>query len=54
MLFWGIFYMIGWLIGSFIFLILGLLETWDIVLYIILPVVIIAGRIMMAVKKVMA
>jgi len=49
---WGFFYTIGWLIGSFIFLRLGMLSgTWDIILYIVLPVAALTARFFFAVKK---
>jgi len=51
MLSWGVFYTVGWLIGSFIFLEFGMLETWDIFLYIILPIAVIAVRLILAIKR---
>jgi hypothetical protein len=51
MLSWGVFYTIGWLIGSFIFLEFGMLETWDIVIYIILPIAVLAVRLILEIKR---
>jgi len=48
---WGVFYTIGWLIGSFIFLEFGMLETWDIFLYIALPAAVILVRLLIAIKR---
>ncbi len=56
MLSWGVFYTVGWLIGSTIFFEIGLFGTgtWDFVLYIVLPVLVLAFRIVMTVKKAIA
>jgi hypothetical protein len=51
MLSWGVFYTVGWLIGSFIFLEFGMLQTWDILLYIILPIAVIIVRLIIAIKR---
>ena len=51
MLSWGIFYMVGWLIGSAVFFELGLFGTWDIVLYIVLPLVVLVARITLTIKR---
>jgi len=51
MLSWGVFYTIGWLIGSVIFFEIGLLGTWDIILYIVLPVAVLIVRLFIAVKR---
>jgi hypothetical protein len=48
---WGVFYTIGWLIGSFIFFKIGLFETWDIVLYILLPITVLVVRVALAFKR---
>jgi hypothetical protein len=48
---WGIFYVIGWLAGSFIFNSLGLLEPTDIIFNIVVPIVILALRILFWFKK---
>lgn len=51
MLSWGIFYTIGWLIGSFIFFEFGLLGTGDFILYIVLPIIVIIARFTLALRK---
>lgn len=48
---WGLFYTVGWLIGSFIFFEAGLFGTWDFILYIVLPLAVIVIRALMAVKR---
>jgi hypothetical protein len=48
---WGVFYTIGWLIGSFIFFEIGLFETWDIILYLILPIAALIIRVTLALKR---
>jgi hypothetical protein len=48
---WGIFYTVGWLIGSFIFLQFGVLETTDIIIYIFVPCAIILIRSIIAIKR---
>jgi len=48
---WGIFYTVGWLIGSFIFLEFGMLGTWNMILYIVLPVAVILVRLIIVVKR---
>ena len=35
---WGVFYTVGWLIGSFLFFKIGLFNTWQIILYLALPI----------------
>ena len=51
MWYWGLFYTIGWLIGSFIFFEIGLFETWDIILYIILPIAALIIRVTLTFKR---
>ncbi len=51
MLSWGIFYTLGWLIGTYIFYQLGLLGTWDFILYFVLPIVILIFRVAITLKK---
>jgi hypothetical protein len=48
---WGLFYTVGWLIGSFIFYKAGLFGTWDFILYILLPLAVIVVRATVAVKR---
>jgi|WetSurMetagenome_2_1015567.scaffolds.fasta_scaffold587685_2 hypothetical protein len=48
---WGLFYTVGWLIGSFVFFKTGLFGTWDFILYIVLPLAVIVIRAIMAVKR---
>jgi hypothetical protein len=48
---WGVFYTVGWLIGSFIFFKIGLLGTWDIILYIILPIAAVIIRLTLSLKR---
>jgi hypothetical protein len=48
---WGLFYTVGWLIGSFIFFKTGLFSTWDFILYIVLPLAVIVIRATLAVKR---
>ncbi len=51
MLSWGLFYTVGWLIGSLIFFEAGMLGSWDFILYIILPLIVIVARITIMLKK---
>jgi hypothetical protein len=48
---WGIFYTIGWLAGSLIFKEMGLLDTTDFVLNIIVPIAILALRLILWTRK---
>jgi hypothetical protein len=47
---WGVFYTVGWLIGSFVFFQIGLFNTWQVIVYLILPVVALFFRIITSVK----
>jgi len=51
MLSWGVFYTIGWLIGSVVFFEVGLLGTWDIILYIVLPVAVLIVRLVIGIRR---
>jgi hypothetical protein len=51
MLSWGLFYTIGWLIGSFLFFKAGMLQIWEFLLYFVLPAAVLAGRIALIMKK---
>ena len=51
---WGVFYTVGWLIGSFVFFQIGLFSTWQIILYLVLPVVALVLRVVSAVKRSLA
>jgi hypothetical protein len=51
MLSWGMFYTVGWLIGSWVFFEIGLFEPWDFVLYIVVPIVVIVARVTLVIKK---
>lgn len=48
---WGIFYTIGWLAGSLIFKEMGLLDTTDFILNIIVPIAILALRLILWTRK---
>lgn len=48
---WGLFYTIGWLIGSIIFFEIGLFGTWNFILYIVLPVAVIVARATITIKR---
>jgi len=47
---WGIFYTLGWLVGSFIFKEVGLLETVDFIFNIIAPICILFARLIIWVR----
>ncbi len=51
MLSWGIFYTLGWLIGSVIFFQIGLVQSWEIIVYLILPGVVLIARVILMLKK---
>jgi hypothetical protein len=51
MLSWGIFYTLGWLIGSFIFFQFGWVQSWEIIVYLVLPVAVLIARLSLVVKK---
>jgi len=51
---WGIFYTIGWLIGSFVFFQIGLFSTWQIILYLVLPIAALLMRVVSSVKRSLA
>ncbi len=51
---WGLFYTRGWVIGSVVFFKLGMLNTWEIVLYIVLPVLALLARTVVTVKRAIA
>jgi hypothetical protein len=44
---WGLFYTIGWLAGSLIFKQMGLMENTDFIMNIIVPIVILALRLIL-------
>jgi hypothetical protein len=48
---WGVFYTVGWLIGSFIFFKIGLFNTWQIILYLALPIVALIVRVATSLKR---
>ena len=56
MLSWGMFYTVGWLIGSILFYKIGLVGTGttDFIIYIILPIAVLAFRIIWTVKRSLA
>jgi hypothetical protein len=47
---WGIFYTLGWLIASFIFNAMGLLESVDLVFNIVVPFVILFARFVLWIR----
>ncbi len=49
---WGLFYTLGWVIGSVVFFVLGMLTTWEAILYIVLPVLALLARTIVTVKRV--
>ncbi len=51
MLSWGIFYTLGWLIGSVIFFQVGLIQSWEILVYLVLPVAVLIARVTIVVRK---
>jgi len=51
---WGVFYTVGWLIGSFIFFQIGLFSTWQIILYLVLPIAALFMRVVSSVKRSLA
>ena len=48
---WGVFYTVGWLIGSFLFFKIGLFNAWQIILYLALPVFALIMRVATSVKR---
>jgi hypothetical protein len=48
---WGIFYTIGWVIGSFVFFQIGLFNTWQIIIYLVLPLLALFFRVGSSVKR---
>jgi hypothetical protein len=48
---WGVFYTVGWLIGSFLFFKIGLFNTWQIILYLALPIFALIMRVATSVKR---
>jgi hypothetical protein len=48
---WGIIYTLGWLLGSFVFMQLGLLDTFSILLYIVAPICLLALRLLLFILK---
>jgi hypothetical protein len=48
---WGVFYTVGWLIGSFVFFKIGMFNTWQIILYLILPVMALFFRVVTSIKR---
>jgi hypothetical protein len=48
---WGLIYTLGWLLGSFVFLQLGLLDTTSILEYIVAPVALLFLRLILFVFK---
>jgi hypothetical protein len=48
---WGIFYTVGWLIGSFIFFKIGMFNTWQIIIYLVLPIVALFFRVVTSLKR---
>jgi hypothetical protein len=53
MLSWGVFYTVGWLIGSIFFYRIGLFGTgiWDFILYIVLPAAVLVCRLTIGIKR---
>ena len=51
---WGVFYTVGWLIGSFVFFQIGLFSTWQVILYLVLPIVALLTRVVSSVKRSLA
>ena len=51
---WGVFYTVGWLIGSFVFFQIGLFNTWQIILYLVLPIVALVIRVVSSAKHSLA
>ena len=51
---WGVFYTVGWLIGSFVFFQIGLFNTWQIILYLVLPIVALVIRVVSSAKRSLA
>ena len=51
---WGVFYTVGWLIGSFVFFKIGLFSTWQIILYLVLPIAALVLRVVSSVKRSLA
>jgi hypothetical protein len=48
---WGIFYTVGWLLGSLLFYYLGLMETVDFIINMVVPAAIMALRLVLWVRK---
>ncbi len=48
---WGLFYTVGWVIGSFIFFELGMFGIWEFILYIALPLLALLARGVVAIKR---
>jgi hypothetical protein len=48
---WGIFYVIGWLTGAFLFNALGLFEPIDVIFNIVAPIIILMLRFLLWIKN---
>jgi hypothetical protein len=48
---WGVFYTVGWLIGSIVFFQIGLFSTWQIILYLVLPIAALVMRVVSSAKR---
>lgn len=48
---WGIFYTLGWVLGSVVFFAFGMLGIWEFILYIVLPVLALLARTIVALKR---
>jgi hypothetical protein len=48
---WGVFYTVGWLIGSFLFFQIGLFSVWQIILYLALPIAALLMRVITSVQR---
>ena len=51
---WGVFYTVGWLIGSFVFFKIGLFSTWEIIMYLVLPIAALFMRVVSSAKRSLA
>jgi hypothetical protein len=53
MLTWGVFYTLGWLVGSIVFYEIGLLGTgaWEFILYILLPAAVLISRVIFTLRR---
>jgi hypothetical protein len=48
---WGIFYTVGWLLGSLLFNYLGLMGTTDFIINLVVPIAIMALRLFLWIRK---